>query len=152
MNASPLRTLACALLVSACVIASADKLPRAIKARYDIEKKVIEARDFNGFKALLSDDYESVSPEGKVSKRKAAMAEIEPMFKSKSIKFKESFSKVVKKGSTYEVSYDVTLELESAKGELSFYHEIGVDTWKLIKKQWMITKSASKSVETGNVK
>ena len=147
-----LKSIAVVVLCPLSLTAFATELPKELKARYAWEKKVIEARDLNAFKMMISKDYVSIGPDGSKSTAEQMLAAVAPMFKATKISMKENFPKVVKKGANYDVSYDAELQMTYKDGKSELYKEVGIDTWKKINNEWLIVKSVVKKATTTTVK
>lgn len=140
------------LVLTLSSFALAGKVPSAWKARYKAEVKLIIARDFKAYSALVADDYVWVKPDGTKVDRKTAMAEYEPLFGAKKVTGDSVPQKVVVHGDLVDVTFKAKFTFEfDGQPTLKFY-EVGVDTWKKIKGKWQIVKTVDKVVATKEIK
>jgi len=136
-----MKTAICIALATVCALASAVELPAELKSRYQTEKSLIESKNLSGFTALFADGYTWTLPDGKSKNKAQSIAEMAPMFKAQKIVLSEKFTKCVKHGDTYEVSFDAKLTIVVSKKTTSHYHEVGADTWKKVGGNWLIIKT-----------
>ena len=111
--------------------------------RYVGLSKIIRARNFNGFSALVADDLVWVQADGKSVGRAEALKEFAPMFKATKITGGEKVLKVTQRGALVDVNYETNLVITYKGKKPEPYHEKGVDTWKKVHGRWLITRSVT---------
>ncbi len=128
-------------------LAHADKIPAIWRAQYRAEKQIIQARNFDGYKALLSPDYKSVQPDGKIKTYKEVISELAPFFKAKKITMKEKLTHVAKRGDIVDVSFDARVTFVYGPKKVVHFHEVGTDSWKKSNGKWLMIKTVDTVAE-----
>lgn len=139
------------IVVATAAIASASHVPAEWKARYAATLKLMTSKNVSGFKAMFSDDFVDVSPEGKTMSRDEWFKQVDDIFKADGLGATIDVNNVVVRGNAVDVSYvfDVSLHM---KKHLTKVHEVGIDTWKKIGGKWLMVKTVDKVLTFKNVR
>ena len=144
---SNLKFISLLALASVATLASADSLTKKWQVRYDALSKLVVTKDFNSFQKLIADDYVWVQPDGKQLNRKDTITAFAPIFQMKKVTGGEKVTKVVKKGDTFEVTFDARWSFVGPDGKAATDKEVGVDTWRKVKGEWNVVKTVDKAVK-----
>jgi hypothetical protein len=132
---------ALALSLFATSMCFANSVPKGIHARYEVLKKAINILDFKAFSEFFSEDFAMVDPKGASTNRADFLAGIKPMFESntKAMASEKLISATTHEG-IVDVKFDFHLKL-MGKGGTTTIHEVGVDSWKMVGKKWLLVKT-----------
>jgi hypothetical protein len=97
--------------------------------------------NFAKFEGFFGKDFVNVDPSGKSADRKEFMAGVKPLFAAnKSATVTEKFLSSKKHDGMVDVGTDLVVNLKGAGGT-TVVHEVCVDTWKMVGKQWVMVKT-----------
>lgn len=137
---------------SSIAFAVEDTLPKAIKTQYKAVEKAVNTCNMKAFEKFFTADYVSIDPEGKSTNRADFLKGIGEMLGNyKSGTMKEKFSKVVKKGDTYEVSLTFEGVMSGKNGKLSI-KEVCTDYWRKDKGVWKMFKTVDTAFDMKEIK
>ncbi len=127
-----------------CAVASGDQVPNSWKKRYEAECKAITTRNLKAYKAYLAKDFVWFTADGQKKTYKQTVAELEDVFKAKSITGYSKPTKVVEHKDFVEVTYQQEFKFDLGNGVKFDYYGEGVDTWKKVGTRWQIIKTVEK--------
>ena len=119
----------------------AGPVPKAIHARYMTLHTVLQHVNFKAFQSFFAEDFTSIDPSGKLANRTEFLAGVKPLFDSSA---KASVSEKFLDSKTHDGLVDVKTDLVvnfMGKGGTTTVHEVCIDTWKMVGKQWLLVKT-----------
>jgi hypothetical protein len=121
--------------------AFAGPVPKAVQARYAELKKVMTVLNFKGFSEFFAPEFVNVDQKGKSTPRTEFLAEVKPLFDSATKGDpNENLISATTHGGIVDVKFDFVLKLTGKTG-VTTVHEVGVDSWKLVNKKWLMVKT-----------
>lgn len=129
------------LTLIATSLAFADAVPKGIKTRYGTLQKTMVAINFKAFSDFFAPEYVSVDPTGKSTKRNEFLAPIKPLFDG-ALKAEAPVKLIssTSRNGVVNVQFDLVLKLTGKNGTTTI-HEVGVDSWKLVGRKWLMVKT-----------
>lgn len=121
-----------------------DQVPNEWTKRYEEEVKTITTLNLKGYKAYLAKDFVWLTADGKKKTYKQTMAELDDLFKAKSITGYSKPTKVVTRKDLVDVTYQQRFKFDLGGGVKFDYYGEGVDTWQKIDNRWQIVKTVEK--------
>ncbi|MEI7985482.1 MAG: nuclear transport factor 2 family protein [Armatimonadota bacterium] len=133
------------LLVGLMIIASslsfAEGVPKVIQTRYVALQKAMSALNTKAFADFFAPDFIVVDPSGKPTKRDDFLGQVVPMIKNsmKAEPVMKHLGSTTRSG-IVDVKFDFILKLTGKNGTTTI-HEVGVDSWKLVGRKWLMVKT-----------
>ena len=139
MKYQKLFSMSLALATAGAVFAG--PVPKEIKSRYTSLHTVIRTLKFEQFEGYFADDFVNIDPAGKSSNRAEFLAGVKPLFKAnKSATVSEKLISGKKHDGLVDVATDLVVKLKGSGGT-TVVHEVCIDTWKMVRKQWVMVKT-----------